>query len=73
MDLVKDLQRLPICKLYRVNLYYIDILKLRTYEWLYSVINKFILSLLLSLLYGALYKSSDIVGLAKNEFNSIFI
>ena len=65
MDLVDAFQQFTIWKLYSVNLYYINILKFRTYEWLYSVVHKYLLSSKLSLLYGALYKPSELVGLVK--------
>ena len=40
MDLVGAFQILLIWQLYRVSLHSIDILKLKTYECLYSVIHK---------------------------------
>ena len=64
-------QKLTIWKLYRVNFYYIDILKLRTYEWLYSYVQKHLLILRLSLLYCALYKPSELVVWVKTDFNSM--
>ena len=65
MDLVGALQRLPIWKLCRVNLYYIDILKLRTYELSYSVLHKYLLILRLSLHYGALLYPYKLVVLVE--------
>ena len=58
---------IPPWQLYCVNLYYINILKLRTYEWLLSVVPKYLLSLRLSSLYRALYKPSELVGLVKTS------
>ena len=40
MDLFGTFQPFSIYQLHRVNLYYGDILKLKTYEWLYSYIQK---------------------------------
>ena len=41
MDLVGAFHKPPKKKLYCVNLYYIDILKLRTYKFTYKVLKKF--------------------------------
>ena len=46
-------------KLYCVNLYYINIFKLRTYELSYSVVHKILLRLR--------YKLSKLVGLVKTD------
>ena len=40
MDLVGDFQIFPLGQIYIVNLYYINILKLGTYELVYSVVQK---------------------------------
>ena len=67
MDLVEDFQILSIYKLYRVNLYYIDILKLRPYEILYSVIQHPLIMLLFASLFVLLYRPSELVGLVKMD------
>ena len=67
MYLVVDLQWFPIWKLSSVNLHYIDKLKLRTYDWLFSVLHKYLPSLLSSSYYGELYKPSNLVGLVKMD------
>ena len=54
-----------ICQLYHVNLYYIDILQLTTYERLFSFIQKSLIGSRSPLLYGTLYKPSDLVSLMK--------
>ena len=71
MDLVRYLHIFTICKLYHVNLYCIDILKLRNYELTYSVFFKYLLSLKLSSPKCELYKPSELVGSLKNVFNSM--
>ena len=73
MDLVCACQQSPIKKLYRVNLYYIVVLKLRTYDWYYSVVEiestKF--GIVIALL--CVIKPSELVSLVKTSFNSMLI
>ena len=73
MYLVGNLQLFPTRKIYCMNLYFIDILKLRTHDWLYLVRQKYLSSLWSSSLYCALFKNSNLVGLVKTDFNKYML
>ena len=65
MDFVGVFQRLIAMQLYRVILYYIDVLNLELMSDNTQLYRKSILSSRLSLLCCALYKPSELVGLMK--------